>query len=141
MHLGDTELAAKVHARLRDGIHVVAGQMVRTLPRTGIDVDFGLMLREFRLRNGWTQEELAERSGVSAHSICVLEAGRRRPRLSTVKQFLKALGLEGTERDCFIAAGVGEPGLALQTGSFTVWFDLENPAGTCVVKWSGIAAR
>ncbi|WP_344447297.1 helix-turn-helix transcriptional regulator, partial [Kitasatospora nipponensis] len=45
---------------------------------------FGVLLREYRVRAGWTQEELAERSGISPHAISVLESGRRRPRLSSV---------------------------------------------------------
>ncbi|WP_180290533.1 helix-turn-helix transcriptional regulator [Streptomyces sp. TLI_171] len=42
-------------------------------------MDLGELLRDLRLTAGWTQEELADRSGVSAHSISMLEAGRRRP--------------------------------------------------------------
>ncbi|MFD1046131.1 helix-turn-helix domain-containing protein, partial [Kibdelosporangium lantanae] len=45
---------------------------------------FGDLLRDCRLSVGWTQDELADRSGVSTHSISVLEAGRRKPRLSSV---------------------------------------------------------
>jgi transcriptional regulator with XRE-family HTH domain/tetratricopeptide (TPR) repeat protein len=67
-------------------------------------VEFGALLKEFRLRGGWTQEELAERSGVSRHAVSVLEAGRRRPRLSSVAHLSAALGLDETDRDRLIAA-------------------------------------
>jgi DNA-binding XRE family transcriptional regulator len=52
--------------------------------RTALDEDFALLLRRFRLRAALTQEQLAEHSGVSVHSVSVLEGGRRRPRLSSV---------------------------------------------------------
>ncbi|WP_197084845.1 ATP-binding protein [Saccharothrix sp. ST-888] len=69
---------------------------------------FGEELRRYRLRAGLTQEELAERSGVSAHAISVLEAGRRSPRLSSVSRLAAGLGLEPVERGQLIAA-VGGP--------------------------------
>jgi tetratricopeptide (TPR) repeat protein/transcriptional regulator with XRE-family HTH domain len=65
---------------------------------------FGELLRECRLSVGWTQEELAGRSGVSAHSISVLEAGRRQPRLSSVGLFAEALGLDPGRREQLLAA-------------------------------------
>ncbi|MFE2107815.1 ATP-binding protein [Kitasatospora sp. NPDC059463] len=71
--------------------------------------DFGTLLRRFRHSTGWTQEELAERSGVSAHAISVLESGRRRPRLSSVARLATALGLAAADRDRLLSAARGEP--------------------------------
>ncbi|WP_051967494.1 ATP-binding protein [Kitasatospora mediocidica] len=71
--------------------------------------EFGTLLREYRLSAGWTQEELAERSGVSTHAISVLESGRRRPRLSSVARLATALGLDFARRDQLLAAARGEP--------------------------------
>ncbi|MEU9347172.1 tetratricopeptide repeat protein [Streptomyces sp. NPDC048278] len=65
---------------------------------------FGELLRDCRLSTGWTQEELADRSGVSAHSISVLEAGRRQPRLSSVSRLAEALALDPRRREQFLAA-------------------------------------
>jgi DNA-binding XRE family transcriptional regulator len=65
---------------------------------------FGQLLRGHRLTAGWTQEELAERSGVSAHAISVLESGRRRPRLSSLAALATGLGLGQAERDRLIGA-------------------------------------
>ncbi|WP_052395017.1 helix-turn-helix transcriptional regulator [Kutzneria sp. 744] len=65
---------------------------------------FGELLRECRLAVGWTQDELAGRSGVSAHSISVLEAGRRQPRLSSVGMLAEALGLDPGRREQLLAA-------------------------------------
>ncbi|WP_055585235.1 ATP-binding protein [Peterkaempfera griseoplana] len=65
---------------------------------------FGELLRDCRLLAGWTQDELADRSGVSAHSISVLEAGRRLPRLSSVARLADALHLDTHRRGQLIAA-------------------------------------
>ncbi|MBV2151259.1 tetratricopeptide repeat protein [Kitasatospora sp. SUK 42] len=78
---------------------------------------FGALLREFRLRVGLTQDELADRSGVSAHSISVLEAGRRRPRLSSVTRLADALELEPNGRTRLIAAAHGRAAPAAPTVS------------------------
>ncbi|MBB4950696.1 tetratricopeptide (TPR) repeat protein/transcriptional regulator with XRE-family HTH domain [Kitasatospora gansuensis] len=69
---------------------------------------FGVLLREYRVRAGWTQEELAERSGISPHAISVLESGRRRPRLSSVAWLATALGLDATAREQLIEAATAE---------------------------------
>ncbi|MGW2255898.1 ATP-binding protein [Kitasatospora sp. NPDC001660] len=70
---------------------------------------FGEMVREHRLRRGWTQEGLAERSGVSTHAISMLEAGRRNPRLKSVAALADALGLGDGDRAELIAAAREEP--------------------------------
>ncbi|TDU02462.1 tetratricopeptide repeat protein [Streptomyces sp. 846.5] len=65
---------------------------------------FGELLRDCRLTAGWTQDELADRSGVSAHSISVLEAGRRQPRLSSVTRLADALALDPRRCEQLLAA-------------------------------------
>ncbi|MFE9426447.1 ATP-binding protein [Kitasatospora sp. NPDC006697] len=69
---------------------------------------FGELLRELRRNRAWTQEELAERSGMSAHAISVLEAGRRRPRISSVSRLAEALALTAADRERLVAAARGE---------------------------------
>ncbi|WP_181442178.1 ATP-binding protein [Streptomyces tateyamensis] len=71
---------------------------------------FGALLREFRRKAGWTQEELAERSGLSTHAISVLETGRRQPRLSSVALLAKALGVDEAEREQLLAAAQEQAG-------------------------------
>jgi transcriptional regulator with XRE-family HTH domain len=59
---------------------------------------FGEVLREYRLRRGLTQEELAERSRLSALAISDLERGiKSHPRLSTLRLLAEALGLDASE--------------------------------------------
>jgi transcriptional regulator with XRE-family HTH domain len=64
--------------------------------------------REYRLRAGWTQEDLSQGCGVSMHAISMLEAGRRRPRLSTVTKLATGLALDDNGCDQLIAATRGE---------------------------------
>jgi len=76
---------------------------------------FGDMLRRFRVAAGLTQEELAERAGLSVRGISDLERGvRARPRKDTIALLAEALGLapEGRARfdaACKRGAGAGPP--------------------------------
>jgi predicted ATPase/DNA-binding XRE family transcriptional regulator len=66
---------------------------------------FGDLLRQRRLAAGLTQEELAERAGLSKRGISDLERGARtRPQRETVRLLAEALGLSGLNRAAFIAA-------------------------------------
>src|SRR4051812_35760814 len=65
---------------------------------------FGQCLRRHRRAAGLTQEELAERSGISPRSISGLERGEgATPRRDTLALLERALGLEGNDRDSFEA--------------------------------------
>ena len=60
---------------------------------------FGALLKEHRLAAGLTQEELAERAGVSARAVSDLErGGRGTPRLRTVALLATALGLTSEQQ-------------------------------------------
>ncbi|HTZ26903.1 MAG TPA: helix-turn-helix domain-containing protein, partial [Streptosporangiaceae bacterium] len=67
----------------------------------GVSEPPGLWLRGRRIAAGLTQEDLAERSGVSVRTIADMERGRtRRPYPSSVRALIRALGLPdatGTE--------------------------------------------
>jgi pimeloyl-ACP methyl ester carboxylesterase/DNA-binding XRE family transcriptional regulator len=63
---------------------------------------FGTALRGFRRRARLTQEELAERAGVSVRTIRSLEGDRwSTPRFSSVRALAQALDLEAGERQRF----------------------------------------
>ncbi len=77
----------------------------------------GALLRAFRDRANLTQEQLAERSGISVHAISMLERGvRRAPRTSTIECLAEALRLDTSERDALIASARGRP-RAIRNGS------------------------
>jgi len=66
---------------------------------------FGELLRRCREHAAISQEELAERAGLTAHAISALERGlRRRPYPHTVQALATALGLSNDERVAFTAA-------------------------------------
>jgi predicted ATPase/DNA-binding XRE family transcriptional regulator len=63
------------------------------------------MLRWYREAAGLSQDQLAERAGLSAKAIGALERGeRRRPHPQTIDLLAKALGLEGEERRLLVGA-------------------------------------
>lgn len=52
---------------------------------------FGSNLRAARERLGLTQEEVAQRSGVHSTEVSRIEAGKRDPKVSTLKRLAKAV--------------------------------------------------
>jgi tetratricopeptide (TPR) repeat protein/DNA-binding XRE family transcriptional regulator len=72
---------------------------------------FGRLLREYRLGAGMTQEELAERSGLSARAVADMERGRtRRPYRQSVQVMADALRLPGPQRELFVRESRPVPG-------------------------------
>jgi tetratricopeptide (TPR) repeat protein/transcriptional regulator with XRE-family HTH domain len=72
--------------------------------------EFGRLLAGFRLDRGLSQDELADRSGMSVRGIRDLECGQvRRPRRASVTLLADALALSDAERATFreAAAGLG----------------------------------
>src|SRR5215831_9194599 len=66
---------------------------------------FGELLKRYRLAAGLTQEELAERAGLSVQAIAALERGARRsPRRDTLALLAQALALAPAERSQLEAA-------------------------------------
>jgi DNA-binding SARP family transcriptional activator/tetratricopeptide (TPR) repeat protein/transcriptional regulator with XRE-family HTH domain len=71
---------------------------------------FGGLLREWRIAAGFTQEQLAERSGLGIRTIRELERGRvRRPHRESVGLLSTALGLPPAARDDLIRAAHQRP--------------------------------
>jgi transcriptional regulator with XRE-family HTH domain len=57
----------------------------------------GQRLVQLREAQGWTQDDLAEKSGVSAETIRRIETDRTRPELRTLTDLAETLGVEPTE--------------------------------------------
>ena len=54
-------------------------------------------LKQFREEKGWTQDELAQRSGVSRVTICLLENGKMKTsKTDTLTKIADALGAKVT---------------------------------------------
>src|SRR6516162_2188143 len=66
---------------------------------------FGLLLRQWRRAASLTQEELAERAGMSVEAISALERGiSRSPYRATITSLADALGLDREGRARLLAA-------------------------------------
>src|SRR5579863_972266 len=87
---------------------------------TGVSESPGCWLRGQRIAAGLTQEDLAERSGVSVRTIADMERGRtRRPYPNSVRALIRALGLPdatGTELVARYRAPRDVPATALGVG-------------------------
>jgi predicted ATPase/DNA-binding XRE family transcriptional regulator len=71
---------------------------------------FGVHLRRFRLRRGFTQEDLAERAAVSRATIASLEQGKpSSPHVRTVGALADALQLEPVDRVAFLQLASAAP--------------------------------
>jgi predicted ATPase/DNA-binding XRE family transcriptional regulator len=70
--------------------------------------DFAGLLRRYRRRRGLTQEELAERAGISAASVSLLERGlTHAPQKATVQMLSAALALSPEEAARFVTMARG----------------------------------
>jgi transcriptional regulator with XRE-family HTH domain len=69
---------------------------------------FGGRLTHFRHQARLTQEQLADRSGLSVRAISSLECGARHPRRLTVERLATGLGLAPLERRQLVDAAVAE---------------------------------
>jgi predicted ATPase/DNA-binding XRE family transcriptional regulator len=83
---------------------------------------FATRLRHFREAAGLSQEELAERAGLSSHAISALERGQRsRPHPHTIRALTNALNLDEIERSRLIASvpmrGRRTPPMEMETTS------------------------
>lgn len=71
----------------------------------GASESFGAVLRRLRESAGLTQEELADRAGLTAHGVSALERGTRtRPYPHTVRALTGALGLDPGQAQALLAA-------------------------------------
>ena len=58
---------------------------------------FAATLRTMRHERGYSQEELADRTGVSMRFVSFMETGKRQPTISTLDALARALGVSFSE--------------------------------------------
>jgi tetratricopeptide (TPR) repeat protein/transcriptional regulator with XRE-family HTH domain len=98
-----------------------------TRPATSADISLAALLRELRNRQLMTQEDLAERAGLSVGTVRGLESGRiSRPRSASVRALVEVLAGSDDERRRFIAVAHG---VALASTSPRTGGDTESGVG------------
>jgi tetratricopeptide (TPR) repeat protein/transcriptional regulator with XRE-family HTH domain len=104
---------------------------------------FGAVLRSLRGMKGLTQEELAERSGLSVYAISMLERGvRRTPRSSTVEFLAEALKLDQQQRAALAAAArqsAEQRRVAVGSHALSIPRELPRPAADFIGRSSELA--
>ncbi len=55
-------------------------------------VSMGKQIRAYRAKRGWTQEECAERVGITSRYLADIERGYKTPKLETLVHILNVLG-------------------------------------------------
>ena len=88
---------------------------------------FGHRMRTHRLRLGLSQDDLAQRAGVDVKTVGNIEAGRTRPRPSTVRLLVDALQLDGDDRADLYARASADTGVLDQPAQ-----SLSDPAQPAV---------
>ncbi|HET7036806.1 MAG TPA: helix-turn-helix transcriptional regulator [Thermomicrobiaceae bacterium] len=92
----------------------------------------GELLRAYRLTAGLTQEQLADRAGLSVRGLSNLEGGRSLPRLATLNRLASALDLTPEQQAPLLATLVANsPRTRAMPPLFAMLVDSEPaPAGT-----------
>jgi predicted ATPase/transcriptional regulator with XRE-family HTH domain len=91
----------------------IANHVART---SAAPSDFGHLLKRLRTAAELTQEELAERAGVSARLVSDLERGTiHRPRRDTIRMLADGLRLADADRELFTAVARGRPVQSIAT--------------------------
>ena len=55
------------------------------------------MIREYRIKNNITQEELAEKLNISSRQVQRIEAKQSRPSIKTLKEIIKILNISADD--------------------------------------------
>lgn len=63
------------------------------LSKSDIDKNFGIILRDFRIKNKLTQEQLSEKLGISLKYISRIENGNNGVKTQTLINYMNILGI------------------------------------------------
>ncbi len=104
-------------------------------------VHSGVLVRAWRERALLTQEQLAERAGLSARTVGGLESGDTgRLRTSSLELLATALDLNDAERSTLVAVARTSAGPELQLAPDDVPRQLPAPSSAFTGRWAELAA-
>lgn len=66
---------------------------MNSISKSDIDKTFGKILKDFRLKNGFTQDIMAEKLGISLKYISRIENGYSGIKISTLINYMNILGI------------------------------------------------
>lgn len=94
--------------------------------------DFSQLLREYRKRAGWTQEEMASQWSYSTDTISSWERGKRSPSVRDIPRLARLLGIEPDELVAYIKGSSKHYTLretltsATQENTLTIWKEVQR---------------
>jgi transcriptional regulator with XRE-family HTH domain len=106
------------------------------MPAQEWEDSFGTHLARLRRAAGLTQEQLADRAGLSVRAISSLECGSRHPRRLTLDRLAEALHLTGTQRTGLHGAARYERRRAVPLGTL---LPIAGPAGPLIGRRTELA--
>ena len=77
-------------------------------------MEFNVNLRNYREAAGLTQQQVAERLGITKSTYCNYESGKREPDVAKIKKIAKALGISA---DALLETGHGEKAVPFMSSS------------------------
>ncbi len=108
----------------------------------GASLQLASLVRRFRLIAGLSQEELAERSGVSVRTISDIERGlRSTPQTETIRMLADGMGLDDAQRASLIAAARPELRVVSDDRSADRSTQFGNPVVALPALPSGLIGR
>ena len=66
---------------------------MKLVSKTDIDKEFGKILREYRIKNDYTQEQLSEKLGISLKYISRIENGNNGVKTENLIKYMNILGI------------------------------------------------
>lgn len=69
------------------------GKKMNSISKSDIDKNFGKILKDFRLKNHLTQEQLSEKLGISLKYISRIENGNNGIKTQTLIKYMNILGI------------------------------------------------
>src|SRR5271166_2552247 len=101
---------------------------------------FGDLLKRYRIKADLTQEELAERAGLSTRAIMYLERGTRSPYRDTLRRLGQALGLTPQEQDALTAAAQPPESPTAVDPTAPARYELPVPSTSLIGREAEVAA-
>lgn len=67
------------------------------MPKSALVKSFGSLVRELRVRRGWSQEDLGHKAKLHRNAVSLIERGDRSSTLETIEKLCRAFDVQPAE--------------------------------------------